>query len=286
MRTFQQTSKSVIQHVVNANRQRYDFDFVVATYENQDARTPRYRDRSNHSTTYESTVNAEMLWKTYHKHIRHISRSPFKAAWIHVFNEDEIGAVLPRAILRQAPHLNKIKRLQDKNEIYMINRIKRSLALVQQGIFLVHDLGLKRGRPHDLIFRLRPDLQLLSPLPLDQVRQAMWYGIQSLETNPSLYMRSRLVLPVTYDPRGGLNIRPTQLSTRPCARNGTLRPLWVQDHMALASMATMVIYARFYHSYLKPHIFSSHVETSLAKYLSPEQINVSCLDSIRYTVVR
>ena len=118
----------------------------------------------------------------------------------------------------------------------------------------------------------RRELDLLRPLRIDA-------GLLGLVE------KNVLIVPAKYDARGGLQIKASQLVTRPCARNATLTPPSIQDHMAIGSLSVLWIYARFYHAYLKSNVFSGHVETALAKYLGPH-VAVSCIDSIAYTIRR
>ena len=274
LRTYERTAPSLKLLV----REDYEFDLVVATYKTQDAKQPRFRDKTKHSTDPEQRVSSDDVLRAYTQN--------WQAVWVHIFDEDEIGAILPRDIRRHAPHLKV-----NDDHLVQVNRVKRSLALVQQGIWMVQDLAVKRKVPHTLVVRLRPDIQLLRPFPLDDavaiasssVLAASQRRLQ--ESFPGRRRRNVVIVPTTYDPRGGLNIRAAQLTTRPCARNASLTPTWVQDHVAVAAFRPMLTYANFYHAYLKKGIFSGHVETSLAKYLKP-LLRVSCLDSIQYTVVR
>lgn len=258
MRTFEETRASVLEHVVKANAIKWDFDLVVATYATQDTK-PRYHDKSRHSTA----ANAEITWERVYGAYQ---AAEWRAVVIHVFRDDEIGAILPRDMKRQVP-----QKLEKAEHLEQVARIKRSLALVQQGVIMVRELAKKRHKPHDAILRLRPDIELLRPLRVDALMPYV--------------RRSFLVVPADYDPRGGLAIQAKQLVTRPCALNASLAPTWVQDHLALAASHVMYMYARFYHTYLKPHIFSSHVETALAKYLAP-LTRISCVPTIKYTILR
>jgi len=264
MRTFEKTSGALHAHLLRANSDRCDFDLIVATYVNQDANEPRLNDRSRHSTTAAENMTWERIDAVFTRRF-----DWWRARRYHIFREDEIGAVLPRDLKRQAPHLSRFKQPQ---HVAQIGRIKRSIALIQQGVIMVRDLAESRARGYDAVLRLRPDIELLRHLYVD----AELLGL----------VRSKiLVVPATYDPRGGLQIKASQLFTRPCARNASLTPTWVQDHMAIGTLGAMWIYARFYHAYLKPEIFAPHVETALAKYLAP-LLPVGCLNTIRYTIRR
>lgn len=257
MRTFEETRSSVLKHVVAANAVKWDFDLIVATYATQDT-SPRFQDKSRHSTAASAQVTWERVFQAYQV-------DEWCAVVIHVFRDDEIGAILPRDMKRSVPHITKPEHLEQ------VARIKRSLALVQQGVIMVRELAMKRQKPHDAVLRLRPDIELLRPLQFDSLMPFV--------------RRNFLVVPADYDPRGGLAIQAKQLVTRPCARNASLAPEWVQDHLALAASPVMWIYARFYHSFLKPKVFSSHVESALAKYLAP-LTRVSCVPTIKYTILR
>ncbi|KAJ8609333.1 hypothetical protein CTAYLR_009118 [Chrysophaeum taylorii] len=263
MRTFEKTSASIRRFLLGPNAASCDFDLAVATYENQDAATHRFRDKSRHSTSADAVVTWQRIDGAY--------QSPaWRAVVYHVFREAEIGAILPRDLRRQSPHLARYK---NPDHLAQINRVKRTLALVQQGVVMVRELVDRRRQLYDLVVRLRPDIDLLAPLKFD----ARILGI--------VRDKQRLIVPAKYDPRGGLNIKASQLYTRPCAANGTLAPAWVQDHMAIASVSAMWIYARFYHAYLKAGIFSAHVETALGNYLRPH-LSISCFDTIQYTIRR
>lgn len=259
MRTFERTRHSLRRYLASAN-EKSQFDLIIATYENQDASTNRYGDASRHTTRRDgSPVTRERLDVAYGSVHR------WSATRYHVFREDEIGAILPRDFKRYtSPKFRKPEHVEQ------IKRIKRSLALVQQGIVMVRDLEEQRQKSYEFIVRLRPDIELLKPILLDRVMTTR--------------NENAIVVPESYDARGGLRIQAKQLATRPCSQNGTITPKWVQDHMAIATLPAFWHYARFYHSYLKPHIFSPHVETSLAKYLTPT-LSIRCVD-IRYTIRR
>lgn len=204
MRTFEQTKKSIIRHLLRANLKECDFDLIVATYLNQDAAKPRINDKSTHSTSVDSVVSWQLLYAAFQEF------NAWRATRFHVFREDEIGAILPRNIRRQSPAIARIKKPE---HLEQVNRIKRALALVQQGVLMVQDLERRRKRPYDVIVRLRPDIELLRPLMVNAaILKLVGFNV--------------LVVPATYDARGGLQIRASQLVTRPCAKNGTLRPRW------------------------------------------------------------
>lgn len=204
MRTFELTKKSVIRHLLRANLKECDFDLVVATYANQDAAKPRINDMSRHSTSADNVVTWQLIYAAFQEF------DAWRATRFHVFREDEIGAILPRNIRRQSPSLAHIKKPE---HLEQVGRIKRALALVQQGVLMVRDLERRRKRPYDVIVRLRPDIELLRPLIVNAaILKLVGFNV--------------LVVPAAYDARGGLQIRASQLVTRPCAKNASLRPRW------------------------------------------------------------
>jgi len=157
-------------------------------------------------------------------------------------------------------HFDKRKAAQRWRHI----RLSSMLKLLALGYRLVLKAD-GSGEATAFVLKLRFDLRILAP-----------FAIRIPESG------LRIIVPATMQ-SGPSRLRG--LSTHACSADGSLRPIWVQDHVAYGSLTSMAKYTMTTSLYFdrKP---GSSAEGVLARTLQKESVRVHCDKAIKYTIVR
>lgn len=153
-------------------------------------------------------------------------------------------------------------------------RISMMFRTIAEAHTMVKAQEVASRQPFALIVKLRFDLKLLAPFAL------------KAECFESAKKQLSVVVPTQMD-RGPSHLSPRHIRTRPCNKNGTDRPTWMQDHIAYGPSSAMSYYLNGTDMFMRAGARGmASPEVILAHFMERSKVLIKCDNSIRYTIIR
>jgi len=161
-------------------------------------------------------------------------------------------------------------------------RLSMIFRMIANAYQYMHKIERERNQLFNVVIKLRFDLIFLNPFII-----RLDFCCAGSEIKPPY----TIVVPKNFT-SGSSHLSPKQIKTRPCDSQGSLRPTWVQDHMAYGTSLAMALYANGTDQYMRLHAASffspslHNAEVILANVLKTYSISVKCDPAIKYTILR